>query len=387
MKKVLSLILALVLASALVIPACAADSFHQVTVYVSTHYDGVFTLAFSRAKVETKNVVTYDYNYEKTDTDGAPLLEKGTANNVPVITLAKDTTISLQKDGVTVSNDSFEVAGPTLYGYKASDGKYVSTDPLGVELYDGIPLEWMFAHDGMDMAIAFYQINGKDSKPCYFICEGSEVPSGAFSAASAEAPGVNSDKTVVGVSGGTKIADTEPSGWAKAEVEAATAAGLVTDHTASGFKENITRFQFAELIVNLAEKVTGKEIAPAAANTFTDCDETAALKAYAAGIVTGVGDNKFAPDTTTNREQIATMIARAIAYIEKETGKTFTPAAASIEKFSDKGTVSSWAVEGVGLLAANGIMNGTSNTTCSPKNPCTIEQSILLVYRFFKQTL
>ena len=32
-----------------------------------------------------------------------------------------------------------------------------------------------------------------------------------------------------------------------------------------------------------------------------------------------------------------TMISRAIAYIEKETGKTFAPAAPSIEIFSDKG--------------------------------------------------
>lgn len=65
---------------------------------------------------------------------------------------------------------------------------------------------------------------------------------------------------------------------------------------------SITRFQFAELIVNLTEKVTGKEIVPAAASTFTDCTETAVLKAYAAGIVGGIGNNLFAPDTTTNRE-------------------------------------------------------------------------------------
>ena len=377
MKKLLSLVLALVLVFALVIPACAADAYHKVTVYY-TQWGSTYTLIFSKARVETKNVTTYGYASPETDE-----LEKWTKNNVPVITLASDTTISVQENGVPVGIERC----PMLFGYAVSDGKYVSTDPMGADLYDGITLDWMFAGGGMDMVIAFYPINAQESLACYFVREGTEVPSDAFSAAASEAPGVNSDKTVVGVAGEAKPADADLSDWAKAEVEAASAAGLVTDHTASGFKEDITRFQFSELIVNLAEKVTGKEIAPAAADTFTDCNEPAVLKAYAAGIVNGVGDNRFTPDTTTNREQIATMIARAIAYIEKETGKSFTPAAASIEKFSDKGEVSAWAVEGVGLLAANGIMNGTSDITCSPMNPCTVEQSILLVYRFFNRTL
>lgn len=178
-----------------------------------------------------------------------------------------------------------------------------------------------------------------------------------------------------------------PSEWAKSEVDLAREAGLITEHTAINFKMDITRFQFAELAANLAEKVTGKTITPAASDTFTDCTEEAVLKAYAAGIINGVGEGRFDPDATTNREQIATMIARAVKYIETETGKNYAPAAPSIEKFSDKAQVSSWAVDGVGLLAANGIMNGTSATTLSPKNPCTIEQSVLLVYRFYTKTV
>lgn len=177
------------------------------------------------------------------------------------------------------------------------------------------------------------------------------------------------------------------SDWAADELALARGAGLVTEHTGSYFTHDITRFQFAELTANLAEKVTGKTIAPASASTFTDCAEEAVLKAYAAGIINGVGEGKFDPDATTNREQIATMIARAVKYIEAETGKSYAPAAPSIEKFSDKGEVSAWAADGMGLLAANGIMNGVSATQLGPKNPCTIEQSVLLVYRFYTKTL
>lgn len=178
-----------------------------------------------------------------------------------------------------------------------------------------------------------------------------------------------------------------PSEWAKSEIELASEAGLLTAHTSINFRLDTTRFQFAELIVNMTEKVTGKAIAPAPASTFTDCGEEVVLKAYAAGIVNGMGDDLFAPETTTNREQIASMIARAVKYIETETGKNYAPAAPNLDKFTDKGEVSSWAVEGVGLLAANNIMGGTSATELSPKNPCTLEQSILLVYRLYAKTV
>lgn len=177
------------------------------------------------------------------------------------------------------------------------------------------------------------------------------------------------------------------SSWAREELKKAEMAGLITENTTFYKTHSITRFQFAELIVNAAEIITGKEIAPAPEGTFTDCGEAVVLKAYAAGIVNGMGDDTFEPDTTTNREQIATMIARAVSYIEKETGKTYLTQPSSFEKFADKGDVSDWAAEAMGLLAANSIMNGTSDTELSPKSPCTIEQSILLVYRFYAKTV
>lgn len=173
------------------------------------------------------------------------------------------------------------------------------------------------------------------------------------------------------------------SDWAQDEIELARQAGLITEHTNSYMTRDCTRFQFAELIVNMAEKATGKAIAAAPDTTFTDCKETAVLKAYAAGIVSGVGNGKFAPDQTTNREQIAAMVYRAITYIEKETGRAFATKNADLTRFTDKADVSAWAAEGVGVLANNGIMKGTSDTALSPANTCSVEQSILLVYRVF----
>ena len=175
-----------------------------------------------------------------------------------------------------------------------------------------------------------------------------------------------------------------PSSWAVSEIESAMQAGLLPNLTGNPkFTDSITREQFAELVVNMTEKALDKEIEAAANNTFTDTTNEAVLKAYKAGIINGVGDNKFAPKTTTNREQIATMIYRATEFLKAQTNKDLTPNAGNIDKFTDKANISSWAVEGVGKLAANDIMNGTSSTTASPKDSCTVEQSILLIYRVY----
>lgn len=158
--------------------------------------------------------------------------------------------------------------------------------------------------------------------------------------------------------------------------------GALTDQLA--FTQASTREQFAQLIINLTEKALGKELAQAPSDTFSDTSSPAILKAYQAGIITGMGDGTFEPKTT-NREQIAAMIYRAVQYMEKETGKALTPAAGSAEAFQDKAQISDWAVEGVGKLAANAIMNGTSQSTASPKQSCTVEQSILLLSLLYQK--
>ncbi len=172
------------------------------------------------------------------------------------------------------------------------------------------------------------------------------------------------------------------SDWARNEVNAARYAGLIPELTGNpAYQDAITREQFAELVVNFVNKcgisfsLTG--------DNFTDCDNLKVLMAAGAGIVNGVGGNKFDPNATTNREQIATMLFRAIKYIEAQSGQNPASKLGSIEKYTDKDTVSEWAVEGVGVLAANDIMKGTSETTLSPKSPCTVEQSIILIYRLY----
>lgn len=176
-----------------------------------------------------------------------------------------------------------------------------------------------------------------------------------------------------------------PSEWAGNEIAAAQQTGLIPVLTGSPkFTDAITREQFAELVVCMVEKVLDGEL-DVAGSAFGDCANPAVLKAYAAGIVAGVDENLFAPNVITNREQIATMIARAISFMEFRKNRDITPLDPDISRFADQEQVSDWAVEAMGTLAINGIMAGTSETTLSPKNTCTVEQSILLLYRTFEK--
>ena len=126
------------------------------------------------------------------------------------------------------------------------------------------------------------------------------------------------------------------------------------------------------------------ELSAAAEGTFSDSDSLAVRKASQAGIVTGTGGGKFAPTLTTNREQIATMLYRAVGTIETATGVDLAPKAGSIEGYNDRASVSPWAAEGVGALAANGVMKG-NGSALSPQEPCSVEQAILLAWRLYEQ--
>lgn len=168
------------------------------------------------------------------------------------------------------------------------------------------------------------------------------------------------------------------SDWAKAEVDAATQAGYVTEKCKAYQTYTITREQFASLAVNYLEKKTGQAITSAPADTFTDTVDEDVLKAYAAGIVQGMGDGLFGPGRPLSREQLATMLWRAMEKVG------VTAPSADLSAYTDNDQVSDWARDSVAALAGLKVMEGNGGGLLSPKNSCTVEQAILLVYRAAK---
>lgn len=172
-----------------------------------------------------------------------------------------------------------------------------------------------------------------------------------------------------------------PSSWA---VEAALWADGYPDlieKFEGRWQQNISRAEFAAVVVTMTEQLLGRALSAAPANTFRDSSDPYVLKASLAGIVQGTDPGVFSPDRKLTREELALMIYRAILYVQQETGRTLLPNAADLSAFSDREQVSGWAAEAMGALVANKFLNGTGGGLISPKGPATIEQALLIALR------
>lgn len=148
------------------------------------------------------------------------------------------------------------------------------------------------------------------------------------------------------------------SNWAKTELDKANEYGLIpVILLGADMTKPITREEFAELAVKLYEKTTGVTATPASPNPFTDTKNPEILKAFNLKITTGISATTFAPKELTNREQVATMLSRAIRSMAP--GGDFSTAGAPT--FSDQKEISSWALDHVLFMAKLGIIKGTGD--------------------------
>lgn len=170
--------------------------------------------------------------------------------------------------------------------------------------------------------------------------------------------------------------------WAQSDVNFALNDNLLDlELLGNDYTKNISRLQFCSVVVRLAEEMTGKTITPAAANTFTDTNNAYVLKAYAAGLTSGTSATTFSPDATLNRQQMATFLYRTLRYIEKNSDYSYTSYTSKLSNYTDKGQLASWAEESMAFMNALDLIKGTSDTTLSPNNKCTIEQAIAVAER------
>ena len=96
-----------------------------------------------------------------------------------------------------------------------------------------------------------------------------------------------------------------------------------------------------------------------------------------AGLVIGYGDGRFGPDDPLTREQLAVILYRCALRRGYAAG-----AGASPEKFADAESVSPWAWEAMGWMTANGVIRGTGNGALSPRGYATRAQLAVMLMRF-----
>ena len=164
-----------------------------------------------------------------------------------------------------------------------------------------------------------------------------------------------------------------PASWAKEYVEKAIAAGFVPLHLQADYSQGITRAEFSALAVIVYERLAGAVYGRVA---FDDTNDENIEKLAFIGVVSGVGNNKFEPDSLLTREQAAVILSR----LSEALGQPFMR---QYLTFADKYNISPWAIEGVEHVSAAGIMSGTGENMFSPLDIYTREQGIITLKRMF----
>lgn len=170
------------------------------------------------------------------------------------------------------------------------------------------------------------------------------------------------------------------SDWATAELDKAAEYGLITDRIKDNMAGEITREEFAEIAVKLYEKYTNKTATVGNAS-FVDTSNPEILKAANLGLVTGVGNDKYAPNDLITREQMATILLRAL----KVTNPTTDYSIDGASKFTDDNKIETWAREGVYYCAKAGIVTGVGNNMYDPDGNATREQAVIVCTRAYEK--
>ena len=176
------------------------------------------------------------------------------------------------------------------------------------------------------------------------------------------------------------------SGWAESSVKDAENAGLIPDVLKTAdLTKGITRKDFTLIALSLYEKLSRKTIqfpeqgSRNVEDPFYDIDDVRIITAYQMGIVNGVGEGLFSPNSTLTREQAITMLGRVCELVKTgsitdgsglKNGKTEIPA------FTDKDSISRWAIPYAEYFISHGIVNGVGNNLFAPAREMSREQAL-----------
>ena len=103
----------------------------------------------------------------------------------------------------------------------------------------------------------------------------------------------------------------------------------------------------------------------------------AVVWAFSKGVTAGISDTSFAPQQKTSREQIVTFFWRFSDFLGYDnSGEDI------LDYYDDSSEVSSYAIPAFQWSVTYGIVNGTSDTTLSPKDSCTRGQMAKIIAYF-----
>lgn len=136
------------------------------------------------------------------------------------------------------------------------------------------------------------------------------------------------------------------------------------------------------MLVTILGRLANADVSSYESSKFADVDfEQYYAKSIAwaaeAGIVAGVADDRFAPDTAITREQLAVIFMNYTKFAEIDLEKTTD----EITDFADVNEISSWAKSSVLDAQKAGLINGKENNRFDPKGTATRAEVAAIVVR------
>ena len=166
--------------------------------------------------------------------------------------------------------------------------------------------------------------------------------------------------------------------WYKDAVQYAYDSGLMTGVSANEFAPEATTTR--AMIVSMLARLEGVESAESAGFTDVAANDwyaTAVNWAAASGITSGTGDGNFSPNTAITREQLAAILMNYAQYKGQDVS-----ARATLDTYSDATAISSWANDVMSWAVAEGLLTGVTNDQLQPQGNATRAQVAAILQRF-----
>ena len=166
--------------------------------------------------------------------------------------------------------------------------------------------------------------------------------------------------------------------WAVAAIQYVYDNGLMTGISANEFapEATTTRAMIVSMLARL-ENVTSAESAGFSDVSDGDWYATAVNWAATEGIVSGTGEGDFSPNAAITREQLAAMLMNYAAYKGEDVS-----ARADLSAYTDQ--PSAWATETMQWAVAEGLISGVTNDELRPQGNATRAQVAAILQRFLE---
>ncbi len=173
--------------------------------------------------------------------------------------------------------------------------------------------------------------------------------------------------------------DVSSSSWYFNAVSYAYANGMFAGVSATTFKpkQDMTRAMLVQVLYNQEGK---PEVT--STSTFDDVADgkwytDAVVWASENGVVSGVGNNNYAPSRVITRQEAAQILYNYAAYKGYSTSLT-----GDLSSFNDAGSVSSWAISAMQWAVGYNLISGVGNEKLAPKSSATRSQLAQIMMQF-----